>query len=92
MAKRYSIAQTRSNLPKLLHLVEHGEPIEITRRGKPIAVVLGLSDYRRLTTTRQGFWKAYLAFVNEVEPQDREIEPDFFRKLRDRSPGREVDI
>ena len=34
-----SVAVAKDRLPALLHLVEQGEEIEITRRGHPIAVI-----------------------------------------------------
>ena len=34
-----SVAVAKDKLPSLLHLVEQGEDIEITRHGKPVAVI-----------------------------------------------------
>ena len=46
MAKRYSIAEARSNLPTIVDQVEAGQEIELTRRGKAVAVVLSLRELR----------------------------------------------
>jgi prevent-host-death family protein len=44
---RYSIAEARAHLPGLVDEVAHG-PIEITRRGQPVLVVLSVAEYRRM--------------------------------------------
>ncbi len=47
--RRCSIAEARNNLAALVHKSERGEPIELTRRGEPVAVILSLEVYDRLT-------------------------------------------
>jgi antitoxin Phd len=88
--KQYSIAQARDRLPGIIHDVERGSAVELTRRGKPVAVILSVQDYRRLSSGRIGFWNAFerLRDSPEFEP----IDPDTFEGLRDRSPGRPVDL
>ena len=44
MAKRYSIAEARSNLSSIVDQAEAGQEIELTRRGKPVAVVVSLRE------------------------------------------------
>ncbi len=34
-----SVAVAKDRLPYFLHLVEHGETVQVTRHGKPIAVI-----------------------------------------------------
>ena len=38
MDSTYSIAEARDALTGLVHRVEEGEPIQLTRRGRPVAV------------------------------------------------------
>ena len=45
--KRYSIAEARAHLPGLVNEAADG-PIEITRRGEPVLVVLSVAEYRRV--------------------------------------------
>lgn len=85
-----TVAEARSKLPSLLHAVERGQTVEITRRGKAIAVVISLADYRRLSGKPRDAWEAYEQWSASVDPDDRELPDDFFTKLRDRSPGRGV--
>ncbi len=42
-----SASEARAHLPRLLHRVEQGESITITRRGVPIATLNPVSDERR---------------------------------------------
>jgi antitoxin Phd len=89
--KQYSIAEARDNLPGLVHAVESGTPVELTRRGKPIAVLLALPDYERLREGRRGFMAAYQDFLrrhpdfaaNAAEPED------WLQGVRHPSPGRD---
>ena len=86
MENLYSVASARDNLARLLHEVEEGTLVKITRRGKPVAVLLGVRDYERLQSS-PGFstvyqkWRA--AWKDDVEESGLE-------DLRDRSTGREV--
>jgi prevent-host-death family protein len=90
MAKKYSIAEARDNLPGVIHEVEAGTRVELTRRGKPVAVVLGISEYERLAEGRRDFWQAYEELRREFHLDALEIDPDeVFEGVRDPSPGRE---
>ena len=70
--------------------MDQEEQIELTRRGEPVAILLSIDAYRRLAEPKVKFWDAYTAFRKaHAEP---EIQPEDFEGLRDRSPGREVDL
>lgn len=92
MKRTFTVAEARTNLPNLLKAVEHGEQVEITRRGRPVAVVLSLSDYHRLGRTSSGFWSAYEAWRADTPPDDLGLAEDYFSNLRDRTPGRDVKL
>ncbi len=92
MPKSYSIAEARSDLPGLIHDVERGGPVKITRRGKPVAVILSVQEYDRITVSRPTFAEAYEAWKSSVDFDEIAVEPDHFAALRDRSPGREVKL
>lgn len=90
MTKQYSIAEARNRLPGIVHDVERNGPVELTRRGKPVAVMLSVQEYRRLTNGAGGFWQAYQQWrrtVNWDEWDDGVV--DEILASRDRSPGRE---
>ena len=70
MTKRYSIADARNQLARLVHAAEDGSVIELTRRGRPVAVVLSLEAYTRLTTKRPSLWATIETFRSESELLD----------------------
>ncbi len=90
MAKRYTIAEARQSLAAIVHELEKRSPIEITRRGEPVAILLSLQEYQRLAIPRTGFWQAYEAFRKSVNPVDLDIPADIFGDVRDRSQGRDI--
>lgn len=89
MGQQYSIAQARDHLPAIVHEVEQGQPVELTRRGKPVAVLLSASEYRRLSRSRPSFMEAVERWRRSVDLEELNIGPEYFDALRDRSPGRE---
>jgi len=90
VSKQYSIAEARHNLAALVHELERKAFIELTRRGEPVAVLLSIREFRRLTANRGKFWEAYEAFRKAVDLPKLNIQPALFDGLRDSSPGREV--
>jgi prevent-host-death family protein len=92
MEPSYSIADARANLPTLIDQVEAGMAIELTRRGKGVAVMISVTEYQRLRSKRVTFQDSYQKFLKKHSLADVGLEADFARKLRDRSPGRKVDL
>jgi len=89
--KRVSIAEARDNFTGLVHAAEAGVAIELTRRGKPIAVLLALSEYERLSEGRRDFKTAYRDFLRRnPDFSDHAVEPEeWLQGIRDPSPGRD---
>lgn len=90
MKRQYSIAEARSGLPALVHEVEGGCVVEITRRGKPVAVLLSASEYARLTASHGGYWSAVERWRRETDLDGMDEVVDTMLASRDRSPGRDV--
>lgn len=90
--KRYSIADARSNLPTIVDEAQAGMEVELTRRGKPVAVVISVHRFERLRDQRPGFTDAYLAFLEKYSLDEIGLDEAFVRELRDRTPGREVSL
>ena len=90
MAKRYSIAEARSNLPTIVDQAEAGQQIELTRRGKPVAVVVSL--LARLRGERVSFGAAYRRFLKTHSLHEVGMDEDFLDSIRDRDPGRKVSL
>lgn len=93
MPDPHSIAQARSRLPRLVREAESGEPVELTRHGKRVAVLLGADDYDRLRAARGSFVRRYRDFRARTALEALAIEPEaLFGALRDRGGGRDVDL
>ena len=90
MQKQFSIAEAKNRLPTLVHYVEKGPSVKLTRWGKPVAVLLSIEEYERLSRKYTGFWSAVSEFRRGVEAEGIDIGDGDFEKLRDRSSGREV--
>ena len=91
MPRDISIAQARDRLPALVHEVEEGEPVRLTRRGKPVAVLLSLREYERLGARRPDLWEAIESFRRQADLRELDVD-SIFAGVRDRSAGREVDL
>ena len=87
----YSIAEARARLPGLVHEAEERGPVELTRRGKPVAWLVGLAEYERLTGGTTTFADALRDFRRAFAPDTLGIDPDeVFGGIRERTPGRRV--
>ena len=93
MARQQSIAEARSSLPSLVREVESGRPVELTRRGEPVAVLIGRRQYVRLTSRQRRFSEAYEDFTRDFNLEELAIDPErVFAGVRDATRGREVDL
>ena len=90
MVKRYSIAEARDHLPSLVHEAETGTTVELTRRGRPVAVLVARDEYERLTQERTDFWSAYQDFLRRYPGLPEDETDDLLAGVRDSSPGRDV--
>ncbi len=86
MSKRYSIAEARNQLTAIVHDAEKGKPVELTRRGKPVAVLMSLAEYERLARSRPDFWSAVQDFRERTDLGDLDVDA-VFGDVADRSPG-----
>lgn len=85
--RRCSIAEARTaGLPALIRKSERG-PVQLTRRGRPVAVLLSFEEYQKLTggpslIERIERFRA----THDLEALDA---ASAFADVRDRSPGRD---
>jgi len=91
--KETSIREAKSRLTSLIHEAERGRAVRLTRRGKPVAVLVSDRQYERMKAASaprrdflrflQGWRREMIAkglpFLSESELAD----------VRDRAPGRE---
>jgi len=91
MSRRYSIADARTSLPTIVDQAQAGERIELTRRGKPVAVVVSLGEFERLRSERPRFGDAYRKFLGHHSLAEIGVD-GFAAMTRDASPGRKVSL
>ena len=92
MARRYSVAEARTNLPSIIDQAEAGEAVELTRRGRSVAVVLSREAFEQLRSERPRFGDTYRTFLQRFSLNDVGLERDFAASVRDPSPGRKVKL
>ena len=92
MERRFSIAEAKNTLPAIIHYIEKGPHVELTRRGKPVAVLMSVHEYQRLSREYSGFWNAVSEFRRKIEDEVIEISDKDFKGLRDISAGREFEL
>lgn len=87
-----SIADAKNRLPALIHQAEAGQPVTITRRGKPVAVVVSVEDYEHLRAApalRKSGWEVLQEIRAELGAAD--VFPDWtdeeIDSWRDRRPS-----
>lgn len=87
---QYSIAQARDQLAQLIYQAEQGTPVEITRRGKRVAIILSTEDFDRLSSSKGRFGQSLAEFRRQWGIEMLDLNPDeIFQDVRDRSSGRE---
>ncbi len=84
-----SIADAKTQFPRLVHQAERGEAVHITRRGKSVAVLLSEHEYARL---RQGqhqpnFWDLIVAMREAPEFVPVDWSPEDIDSWRDHRPA-----
>lgn len=87
----FSIADARSQLPKIIHAVEAGDATKLTRRGKPVAVLLSVKEYEALLNQcGGGLQQALNAFMTLKQNNTKEISDKEVDNWRDKSTGRKL--
>ena len=89
MSRQYSIVEARNSLPRIVDQAEAGAEVQLTRRGKPVAAVVGLRLLDELRGGRTDFRAAYGAFLDRYSLADVGLEPDVFAG-REKGSGRKV--
>jgi prevent-host-death family protein len=92
MSQRYSIAEARSRLPRIVDLTAAGVEVELTRRGQPVTVLVSCREFDRLRGKRLHFGDAYKKFLETQALRKIGVEDDFAASTRDRTSGRKVSL
>jgi len=92
MKTEYSVAEARDQLARLLRVIEAGDHVHITRRGKKIAVLLSAREFDQLQVGAVGFGAALAEFRAGKHGRNAVVGDGFLDGLRDGGKGREVDL
>ncbi len=57
MDKSYTIADGKNQFPAMIRDAEQRGAVEVTRRGKRVAVLLSGAEFDRLTGSQENFWE-----------------------------------
>ena len=87
----YSIAEARDNLSALVRQAESEDPIELTRHGKSVAVLLAKKTFDRLTAPER-FADALRRFRMKQDMRALGITRDTFAGLRSSEVGRDTNL
>jgi prevent-host-death family protein len=88
----YPLYDAKARLTALVHQVEAGPEIEISRHGKTVAILMGKEQYNAITSgqrTLKGALKSYQDYLAELREQ---FTDDPFEGVRNRDEGRPVDL
>jgi len=88
--KTFPIAEARNRLPAIVHDVEEGSEVGLTRHGHPVAVIMSVRQYQMMAERRGDFWEAVTAFRASRKDASHWLADDELEGLRDPTPGREV--
>jgi len=82
-----SITEAKNRLTRLIYQAERGETVHITRRGRPVAVLLSEAEYGRLSrgTVRPTFWDAIREMRTEPGFEPVDLEPEEIESWRGRA-------
>ena len=93
MTNRYSITETRRNLPRLVREAERGKVVELTRRGKPVAMLISRRRFEQQASRHSDFAEAYRTFAESVDLTKLDLDPDrLFFGIRADTQGRDVQL
>lgn len=92
MMKSYTLASARAQLAALVDDVVDGNDVELTRRGKPVAVLVSAAKYARLRGEAPTFATAFARFKQRFDLAEVGVEPGWTATLRDRGRGRRVRV
>ncbi len=84
MKHQYSISEAKNKLPAIIHGIESGKAAQLTRHGKPVAVLISIVEYKTLIQNKANFWDTLTAYRGS-----KAYDENCFENLRDESPERE---
>jgi len=87
-----SISEAKNKLTSLVHRVEKGPAIKLTRHGRPVAVLLSVGEYEKFSRKGKGFWGELQDLKKWMAKEGPELSEDDFKGLRDDTLGRRLEL
>ena len=82
-----TMSEARASFAKLLTRAAEGEDVQVTRGGRPVAVLVSVEEYQRTRGDAAPVSQAFQEFMKALDRRVlRGVDP--WRKVRERSPGR----
>ena len=86
-----TISYLKNQLPEVVHDVEKGQDIHITRHGKPVAVIVSLERYNQAFGSGKGIFNAYLRW-RDLYPNAPGFTDEEINSMRSREPHKSSDF
>ena len=80
-----AISHLKNHLPEIVHQVENGQDIQITRHGKPVAVIVSLEKYNVIFKAEKGIFNAYLRW-RQLYPEATGFTDNEIKSMRTQEP------
>jgi prevent-host-death family protein len=92
---RIPLYEAKNKLTQIVHQVEDGEPVELSRHGRPVAVLIGIEQYNNFKNAAGTFSRRLKQFQSDwpmesTETPEKNENP--FDGLRSRGMGRPVEL
>lgn len=85
-----ALAEAETRLAELVNQAETGEPVTITRQGKPVVVLVSAEEYQRLGGgKKKNFWEAIQEMRSSPDFEPVDLTDEEIASWRDRSPARD---
>ena len=88
MATPRSIADTKAHLAEYVAAAERGEPVVVSRHGRPVVAIVRMAEFERLQRLQGEDPQAGLAGLINGFAEDREFVEEAQRRMAERGPGR----
>jgi prevent-host-death family protein len=88
MKNIFTVSEAKNRLPAIIHDVEVGAAAQLTRHGKPVAVLVSITEYNKLKKRELSFWKALCVFRKTTESRNIFLDDLLPDSLRDKTEGR----
>jgi antitoxin Phd len=88
MDKTVSVAEAKNKLPAIIHEVEQGAMVKITRHGKAVAVMVPQEYYEQKLAKGPDFWESLGKFQNLLSSEGITFTDEDFMDLREATTGR----